>query len=160
MSYYLLTLLGVILLGVLVDVILPSGSTAKYISGIFSIFVVFVIINPLLSFIKNGYNLRDYFSSEQIELDGQLLFSFNKSKIQAVEQDIEQELASNGHEGVDIQIQFEITLDEDVEITQVLADISNLVIKENSVNINKYVYIRQVVMSKVAVSEEVIVFCE
>lgn len=160
MSYYLLTLLGVILLGVLVDVILPSGSTAKYISGIFSIFVVFVIINPLLSFIKNGYNLRDYFSSEQIELDGQLLFSFNKSKIQAVEQDIEQELASNGYEGVDIQIQFEITLDEDVEITQVLADISNLVINANSVNINKYVYIRQVVMSKVAVSEEVIVFCE
>lgn len=159
MSYYLLTLLGVILLGVLVDVLLPSGSTAKYISGIFSIFVVFVIINPLLSFIKNGYNLRDYFSSEQIELDGQLLASFNKSKVQAVEQDIEQELASNGYEGVDIQIQFEMQ-DEDVKITQVVADISNLVIKENSVNINKYVYIRQVVMSKVAVSEEVIVFCE
>lgn len=158
MSYYLLTLLGVILLGVLVEAILPSGSTAKYISGIFAIFVVFVIINPLLGFIKKGYNLRDYFSSEQIELDEQLLSNFNKSKLQALGTDIEQELASNGYEGVKIQMQFEV--EQDIRITQIVADISNLVINTNAESINKYVYIRQVIMSKVAVSEEVIVFYE
>lgn len=159
MSYYLLTLLGVILLGVLVDAILPSGSTSKYISGIFSIFVVFVIINPLLSFIKKGYNLRDYFSSEQIQLDEQLLANFNKSKLQALEQDIEAELVSNGYEGVNIRIEFEVQ-EGDIKITQILADISNLVIKANEENINRYVFIRQVIMSKVAVIEEAIVFSE
>lgn len=159
MSCYLLTLLGVILLGVLVDVILPSGSTSKYISGIFAIFVVFVIVSPLLSFIKKGYNLKDYFSSEQIELDDKLLANFNKSKFSKLEKDIEQELAEKGYEGVSISITL-INEGQDLKIENIQVDITKLVINTKDENINKYVYIRQVIMSKVAVSEEVIVFCE
>ena len=52
MSSYLLSLLGVILLVVLVDAILPSGNISKYISGIFAIVVMFVIISPIINFIK------------------------------------------------------------------------------------------------------------
>lgn len=159
MSGYLLTLLGVILLGVLVDVILPSGSTAKYISGIFSIFVVFVIVSPLLSFIKKGYNLKDYFSSEQIELDDKLLNSFNKTKFSKLESDIEQELADKGYENVEVSITLN-TEGKDLKIDNIQVDITKLVIKAKEENINKYVYIRQVIMSKVAVNEEVIVFNE
>ena len=159
MSGYLLTLLGVILLGVLVDVILPSGSTAKYISGIFSIFVVFVIVSPLLSFIKKGYNLKDYFSNEQIELDNKLLGSFNKAKFSKLERDIEQELANNGYENVSVCITLD-TEENELKIQTIQVDITKLVIKAKDENINKYVYIRQVIMSRVAVSEEVIVFNE
>lgn len=159
MSGYLLTLLGVILLGVLVDVILPSGSTAKYISGIFSIFVVFVIVSPLLSFIKKGYNLKDYFSSEQIELDDKLLNSFNKTKFSKLESDIEQELADKGYENVGVSITLNAE-GKDLKINNIQVDITKLVIKAKEENINKYVYIRQVIMSKVAVNEEVIVFNE
>ena len=73
--------------------------------------------------------------------------------------EMEQELHNNGYMNVDIQVNFELVADN-VKITQVLVDLNKLVINENSSNINRYVYIRQVVMSHIAVSEEVIVFSE
>ena len=43
MGEYLLSILGIVILGVVIDVVMPSGSTSKYISGIFAIVVMFVI---------------------------------------------------------------------------------------------------------------------
>ena len=157
MSGYLLALLGVIVLGVLIDVILPSGSTSKYISGIFAIFVMFVMISPILKFVKSDYKLSDYFTNVDIELNDKLLYSINDNKFNALEQRISNQLKDNGYSNVVIDIQFTLNADN-VEITQVLVDLSNLVINQNSANINKYVYIRQVVMEHLMVQEEVIVF--
>lgn len=159
MSSYLLTLLGVILLGVLVDIILPSGSTSKYISGIFAIFVIFVIVTPVVNWVKNDYKLTDYMTSSEIELNDKLLFNMYNNKINALESDIALELSQNGYEGVTLDIKFNVVADS-VEFERVLVDISNLVIKAPSTSINKYVYIRQVVMSRISVTEEVIEFCE
>lgn len=159
MNTYLLTILGVILLGVMVDIVLPSGSTSKYISGIFAIFVLFTIISPVLNWIKSDYTLKDYFTSTEIELDNKLLHSMTNTRINEVENDIEQQLEDDGYIGVDIIIKFELE-ENSVKITQVLADLKNLVINQNSENINKYVYIRQAVQSNIAVAEEVITFCE
>ena len=159
MSGYLITLLGVILLGVLVDIILPSGSTSKYISGMFAIFVIFVIITPIINWVKSDYKLTDYISSSEIELNDKLLQNMYNAKIDAIEDDISLELSRNGYDGVEIKIQFNVAADN-VEFERVLVDIGNLVINNQASSINKYVYIRQVIMSYVAVTEEVIEFCE
>lgn len=159
MSSYLLSLLGVILLGVLVDAILPSGNISKYISGIFAIVVMFVIISPIITFIKSDHKVSDYLSTIELQLDNKLLYNINNSKLNALEKQIQEELKSKGYEGVEIDIKFEMVA-EDVKITQVLVDLKNLVINQNLQNINKYVYIRQVVQAHIAVTEEVVEFCE
>jgi hypothetical protein len=156
-SGYLLALLGVIILGVLIDVIIPSGSTSKYISGIFAIFVLFVMISPVLSFIKSDYKLSDYFTKVDIELNNKLLYNINDNKLNVIENEIIKELDSNGYSNVVVDIRFSLVADN-VEIQQVLIDLSNLVINTNSANINRYVYIRQVVMEHIKVNEEVIEF--
>ncbi len=159
MGGYLLSILGVVILGVVIDVILPSGSTSKYISGIFAIVVMFVIISPVLTWVKNGYSIKDYFTLQDISLDEKLLYNINNSKFTELEKGIEQELSNNGYTNVKVDIQFTIDA-TNVKISQVLVDLSKLVINENCVNINKYVYIRQVVLSKLNITKEVIVFCE
>ena len=159
MNGYLVTLLGVIVLGVLIDVILPSGSISKYISGIFAIFVLFVIISPIITFIKNDYKITDYFTNVDIELNEKLLYNMNETKLNALETSIQEELNADGYCNVIIDIQFEL-VEENVKITQVLVDLTNLVINNLNANINKYVYIRQVVQANVNVAKEVIVFCE
>lgn len=159
MGGYLLTILGVVILGVVIDVILPSGSTSKYISGIFAIVVMFVIISPVLAWVKNGYNIQDYFTLQDISLDDKLMHNINNSKFNELEKQIEQELNDKGYSNIKVDIQFSIE-STNVKISQVLVDLSNLVINENCVNINKYVYIRQVVLSKLNITKEVIVFCE
>ena len=159
MGGYLLTILGIVILGVVIDVILPSGSTSKYISGIFAIVVMFVIISPVLSWVNKGYNIKDYFTLQDISLDEKLLYNINNSKFTELEKEIEKELSDNGYNNITVDIQFSIDA-TNVKISQVLVDLSNLVINENCVNINRYVYIRQVVQSKLNITKEVIVFCE
>ena len=47
MTSYILSIVGIVFLGVLVDVIMPDGEMNKYVKGVFSIIALCVIINPL-----------------------------------------------------------------------------------------------------------------
>lgn len=70
MKEWILSVVGVIALGVLVDIILPSGKIAKYVKGAFSLIVVLVIssIVPLIADIdfQIDTDIGKYFSSEDI----------------------------------------------------------------------------------------------
>ena len=55
MSGWLIGIVGVVSLGVLIEVLLPEGENSKYIRGIFSIIVIFVIISPLPKLAKGDY---------------------------------------------------------------------------------------------------------
>ena len=159
MSSYLLTLLGVILIGVIIDVILPSGSTSKYISGMFALFVMLVMITPVLNWVNKDYKISDYFVNTSITLDQNLLNNMYSNKIEVMEKEIVTTLEQQGLLKVSIDIQYKVVADN-IEIKQVLVDLTNLVIKDFDTNINKYVFIRQVVMKNFNITEEVIMFCE
>ena len=54
MKQYILSILGVILIGCLIDIILPSGKMNNYIKSMFAIFVLATIISPITKIIKNS----------------------------------------------------------------------------------------------------------
>ena len=51
MTGYILSVLGIIIAGVLIDVIIPNGTICKYVKSIYSIFVVAVLINPIFNLV-------------------------------------------------------------------------------------------------------------
>ncbi|MDE7208303.1 MAG: stage III sporulation protein AF [Clostridia bacterium] len=55
MSGWLIGIVGVVSLGVLIEVLLPEGENSKYIRGIFSIIVILLIIYPLPKLAKCDY---------------------------------------------------------------------------------------------------------
>ena len=46
-SSWLLSVVGVVILGVLIDVVLPEGNVNKYIKAVFAFVIILVIISPL-----------------------------------------------------------------------------------------------------------------
>ena len=58
MTGYILSVLGIVIAGVFMDVILPSGTIAKYIKGIYSIFVVVVLVNPIMKLMTKTKKLE------------------------------------------------------------------------------------------------------
>lgn len=54
MSAWVLSIVGVICLGVLLEILLPEGQTSKYVKGAFSLLVIFVVIAPLPKLIKSA----------------------------------------------------------------------------------------------------------
>ena len=54
MTGYILSILGIIVIGILIDIIVPNGAINKYIKSIYSIFVVAVLINPIFGLVKKA----------------------------------------------------------------------------------------------------------
>lgn len=157
MQNYIVAVLGIVLISVLVEVILPSGQTGKYIKSILAVFVVYVLVNPVITFFKSDFNLDKYLNSNQIQLNQTLLKDMYEQQIEAKEFDLEYLLYNNGYEQVDINLVYEI-VDNCIKISKAKINIQNLVITSNKENINKYQYIRQVVMSELMLKEEDVIF--
>ncbi|MBO4412852.1 MAG: stage III sporulation protein AF, partial [Clostridia bacterium] len=53
-STWVLSVAGISMLAVLVDLILPLGQTKKYIKGVFALIVVVVVITPIFNLFKSN----------------------------------------------------------------------------------------------------------
>ncbi len=63
-------IVGVVSLGVLIEIVLPEGENTKYIRGIFSIIVIFVIVAPLPKMMKGDF-FKDFVTDDggNIQID-------------------------------------------------------------------------------------------
>lgn len=157
MSGYVLSIVGIIFAGVIVDVIIPAGSTAKYIKSIYAVFVVAVLILPIINFINN--NKGFVLEYDEYEVNEKLLNYIYSNRVETLEDNISNGLKSNGLENIDIEINYSIE-NEDLVMLACAINLKNLVINENFTHINKYDYIKKVVKDYIDLSDEEIIIYE
>ena len=73
LSGYILSIVGIILVGVIVDLMLVDGQVKKYIQSIYVLFVIFTIVAPLPSFIDNIKHGDFSIETSSIEVDKKYL---------------------------------------------------------------------------------------
>lgn len=64
MNAWLLSIVGVVALGVLLEILLADGHTAKYIKGVFALAVVLVLVSPLPQFFNKDFDIGKFFGEE------------------------------------------------------------------------------------------------
>lgn len=106
-SAYIIMLGGICALLVLIELILPDSSTSKYIRSIAAIFVVFAIIAPIPSMIKNVK--YDIDSSGGLILDEAFLQDIAEQKRKLIEKNIASNLKL---EEIDIDITLSMIVTE------------------------------------------------
>ena len=79
MAGYILSILGIVVAGVFIDIIIPSGTINKYIKSIYAIFVLAVIITPIIKFFNDnqGFNLE----YQEYEINQNLINYIQTNKI-------------------------------------------------------------------------------
>ena len=154
MTAWILSIAGVTILSVLVDLILPSGQTAKYIKNVFAFVLIFVIISPLPSLIKGKFNVNDIFESEEIILQEDFIYQVNRDKLTALKKSITDALDEEGFKNVLVTINADI-FQIDMQIKEINVDLSDLVIDENSGHIDIEKAITEIIVK--LVGEEVII---
>lgn len=160
MTGYLLSIIGVVILGVLVDLILPSGQMSKYIKSVFGVFTILVIISPVPKLINQNYDFSQLFYSQSAStIDKDFLEVTNKKIVEQMEISIEKECENSGYLGVECEIESNL-VDNKLVIQKVYINLENLVISQNQVHINKYTEIVQAVMNVVNIEKEQIIFNE
>lgn len=130
----MISIVGIVSLGVLIEIVLPEGENTKYIRGIFSIIVIFVIVSPLPKMLKGEF-FKD-FSGEngaQIEIDEEYYQSMKESIRKSVIEGLDERLLSHGYDN----IEFEIEFDEDYAYSVKKVVVKNVFSSEEEWNIVK-----------------------
>ena len=157
MAGYILRVLGIVVAGVIIDVIIPSGSINKYIKSIYSIFVVAVLISPILNFVSNKSEFT--FNYNNYEIDQELYEYITNQRVNSLQLDIKEELELNGFEGVDININFSLE-NNTLNYNSCTINLEKLVIDADKQHINKYEFIKEVVKDYTDLTDEEIIFNE
>ena len=107
MSGWLIGIVGVVSLGVLIEVLLPEGENSKYIRGIFSIIVIFVIISPLPKLAKGDYIKGFSPETQEISIDTQYYDSVKYDMQNKVKDNLQKKLEKAGYNDLSYDIQFD-----------------------------------------------------
>jgi stage III sporulation protein AF len=160
LSGWVLSVVGIVVLGVLIDIAMPEGQMNKYIKGVFGILTVFVIVAPITQIFNMEIDFDEFlYNSTATQIDSDYLEATQKLFCENAEYYVEKQLENGGFSEVIVTIECNLE-DSQFTITKVIVDIKKMVINANMVHINKYTEIKNIIMDSVTVKEDDIVFNE
>lgn len=135
MKIWILNIVGVSLFGILIEILLPTGSTNKYIKGILSLVLVYVIVSPLIS-IFTDYKMGDFkdFFNNDIVVDTEFVNGVNITSNIQEEKNIECILDNEGYKNVNVNIISNAISQNKIEFVKI--SLKNLVIENENTNID------------------------
>ena len=152
---YVLSIVGVVFLGVMVDVVAPEGKMNTFIKSIFSLFLLFVMVKPVVNIFLGG-KLEKLFNSE-FQLQEDYLETINEQKLREYEHKIVSRLEAKGVANLYVEIKGDLTK-ENGEIEKVYINTQNIVLNGKDKHINKYEVITECVKEILGVGSEVIIY--
>ncbi len=159
-SAWILGIVGVVVLSIIVDLVMPNGSTSKFIKNIFAFVIVIVILSPIVSFLsKKDIKLEDIFENNNITIQEEFLSSVNQKILNKLQKELENDIEEFGISGVQVGLKANI-FEEELNIEQVSIDLKKCVIDENISHIDIKTSILKIVLRKINIEEEKIVFYE
>lgn len=155
LSVYLLSIVGVVIISVVLDLIIPSGQISKYIKGIMSLVIIFVIASPLPNLVKNGFNFSMWNSNA--ELDEGYLETVKNQYVRTLEEQLENQLKQEGITGAVINVWGDLENGK-IKITYIFVEMKNVVLSDKKAHIDKYEAIKSVLINYTGIGEEQVVF--
>jgi stage III sporulation protein AF len=160
MTSYILSVVGIVFLGVLIDVIMPDGEMNKYVKGVFSIIALCVILSPIPKLFKNDFDIEKmFYDSAAVQIDTDFIEATNKQLKTQFENILVAKLKDAGFDKVEVEILCDVS-NYNFKIKKVIVDISKIVINTNLPHINKYTEIKDIATKYLNVEESDIVINE
>ena len=160
MSSYILSIVGIVFLGVLVDLVLPDGQMNKFVKGSFALIALVVMVSPVQKLFNSNFNIEEIFYNQSvIQTDADFLEATTKQMQSELETKLKVKLKDAGFDNVEVEILCGLS-NNVLEIEKVEIDISKMVINTNIVHINKYTEIKNVATEFLNVEESDVVINE
>ena len=152
---YVLSIAGVVFLGVMLDVISPEGKMNTFIKSIFSIFLLFVMTSPIVNLVSKN-SLSKLFDTEVI-LQEEYLSEVNNQILNEYEHKLIKMIETKGILNIDVEITGNMT-EENRSVEKVVVNTQNMVLINSDKHINKYEVITECVEEILGVGREVIIY--
>lgn len=150
LSGWVLSIAGVVLLGTVIDLLLTKSRLKTFIRSVFASVAVLVIVTPIPSFIKSGFDAD--FTWGDVELDSGYLSYVEHYKLNTLARAVEKVLEQEGLAGAKVTVDGEV--DGEILVREVTINLSETVIAGESEHINKYAEVRKQVAGYLGVGED------
>lgn len=119
-----------IVISIIIEMILPEGNNKKYVKVILGIYIVFVVLNPMLSKLNNDFKIENFLNTENsIEVSSSVDDNIKAVYIKGIEENLKSEILENfGYEISNIEIKVDSDYENIEKIRVILG-------KKNSGNI-------------------------
>lgn len=158
LSAWALSIVGIVLLTLIVDIVLPEGETNKYIKSVFAVITVFVIASPIPSLFNGNFNFDDFVAEENASaVDGAFLEELFVQRAEAIEKELLQVYVKEGVDKVEVDV---IYSGDDMKFTieKILLDIQKAVIVGSDKNINIKEKVLQATVKALDISQSKVEF--
>ena len=122
-SSWLLSIAGIVLLGVLTEFVLPDGQMNKFVRVVFSFVTLFVIIMPLPKLLGKTYELENYFAEQPLQ--EHYLEQVNLDQLNTLTKELNEEVSQSGLKNVEISLGGDI-FGQKLEIYKITADLREI----------------------------------
>lgn len=156
---WILSILGIVVIGTLVDLVLPSGKMNGYIKSVFAAITVLIIVLPLPNLLKNNFRPDSFIFGKEVELQENYIEYSNNIQVKAIERGLKEALAADGITlgTVEIECDFSATV---AKVEKVKVNFGQVVIVGQSEHINKYELIRSKISQYLTIDKDVILIYE
>ena len=98
MSGWILSIVGMVMMVTLVEIMLPEGQTAKYVKGVVSLMVVYVVLLPIPQIIHAKIDINTFFdfSEERYQIDSSFIQIINEDKQSVLSERMNERFLSEG----------------------------------------------------------------
>ena len=158
MQAWIYSVVGVILLSTMLDIIIAEGETKKYVKSIASLIVIAVIISPLGNLLNSNYSADDFFNIKDsfVQVDENFVNTVYDNSAKRLEENLQSALFDKGFEGVIVRVILERKNSTTI-IKNITCNLTFLVINKKGENIDINKQIKDTIIDKTGVAEEIII---
>ena len=148
MSQWLLGVVGIISLGLLLEILIPDGQTSKYVKGAFSLLVIFALISPLPKMLGGEYDFN--FDGVSYDVDSDYVMYVTNQYTSNLEDDIEKALREQGiNSVVEIVVKGESVREIDIVMAKIY--LSSIDEKDENTHISR---VKDIVSKALSISRD------
>lgn len=152
MTAWILSIVGIVFVGVIFDLICPEGKMSLFIKSVFAIITLFVIIRPIPKWLKQSININ-----WDIALNDEYLASITAGKVLYYQDQIKHNIENMGYVPCDVVVDADFQ-NSTGKINNIYVDFSNYVLNGGDKHIIKYEKIQEMIIKLTNIKKEKIVF--
>jgi len=158
---WIIGIVGVVILGTLLDLFLSEHRMGKYIRSVFAAVTILVIVLPIPSLINNGFNFdTDFIIQNEWEFDQNFLNFADRMRMNSLQRGVEAQLSADGIAGARVEIAGSV-VNQEIIVASVRINLTNAVIQENLAHINRYEHVATLIMRYLSIERgRVVVFSD
>ncbi len=152
MTAWILSIVGIVFVGIIFDMISPEGKLSAFIKSIFAIITLFVIVSPIPKLLQKKWNWDWNF-----EWSDEYLQSVTTGKVLYYQDQIRQNLENMGYQQVDVLIEWNQE-NSTQNMEKIYIDFTKYVLNGGDKHKIEYEKIEEMIVKLINIEKENIIF--